>query len=354
MRPRVQVLVPADSNQHNEHQNSHHNRYSYLHTPAELHAPTFPQQNHSQRSLSVPVNAAEPPVPPPLEHRAYTHPQPQPQPHTHTHTRTRTRTEAQPNPRPFSYMPSVMHHEPRSEKASLHAHTQSAPPLSEHPAHSAPYADSVENTTNNAQSQARVSQLPQQSADHTLQLSPSRDQFHQPQNSVTLSPTHSQFPQHLQQPSAALSPTYSHSAQQPPSAALSSTRDQFPQKPPTAAQEQARREKELAIVPDSNPLEPLGSPVPQTPRSPAPAYNRTMALPDHNGLNHLPGQVMHPNQRLTGDTWNYGLGDYKQGFWQQYNIPGLVVNMQYQAAFRPIAFERHAVHAAHSSKTSGR
>ncbi|OAX77811.1 hypothetical protein ACJ72_07886, partial [Emergomyces africanus] len=179
MRPQVQVLIADNSNY--EHQNAH-NRYSYLDTPAELHAPTFPQQNQPQRHLSLPVNVAEQrPPPPPPDHYVRTH-------------------------HPLSNVPSIMHHDAPEKPMSSHAHTQSAPPLSEHPAQFAPYADDhLENTTNfNARLDSKASPFPQP----------------------------------------------------PPSIAFSPSHDQFANKPPSAAQEQERRrEKDLVIVPDNNPLE---------------------------------------------------------------------------------------------------
>ncbi|EEH09915.1 DUF614 domain-containing protein [Histoplasma capsulatum G186AR] len=227
MRPQVQVLI-EDNNY--EPQNAR-NRYSYLNTPAELHAPTFPQQNKQQRHPSLPANAAEPPPPPPLDH--YSH------------------------PRPSSYMPTIMHQDASEKSMSLHHHPQNAPPLSEHPAQFAPYADSpTENTTN---------------APHDSKLSP--------------------FPQ------------------SPPRIAIPPSHDQFANKAPSAAQEQERREKILAIVPDSNPLESHTPPTKYKPQAIKPAYMTPITIPDTHHLSHFPGQVAHPNQRLQGDTWNHGLCD---------------------------------------------
>ncbi|QSS55159.1 DUF614 domain-containing protein [Histoplasma capsulatum var. duboisii H88] len=227
MRPQVQVLI-EDNNY--EPQNAR-NRYSYLNTPAELHAPTFPQQNKQQRHPSLPANAAEPPPPPPLDH--YSH------------------------PRPSSSMPTIMHQDASEKSMSLHHHPQNAPPLSEHPAQFAPYADSpTENTTN---------------APHDSKLSP--------------------FPQ------------------SPPRIAIPPSHDQFANKAPSAAQEQERREKILAIVPDSNPLESHTPPTKYKPQAIKPAYMTPITIPDTHHLSHFPGQVAHPNQRLQGDTWNHGLCD---------------------------------------------
>ncbi|PGH31165.1 hypothetical protein GX50_06044 [[Emmonsia] crescens] len=229
MRPQVQLII-ADSNY--EHQNAH-NRYSYLNTPAELHGPTFPQQNPPQRHPSPPVNVAEePPPPPPLDHYAHT--------------------------RPFSHMPSIMHHDAPEKSASLHAHTQSAPPLSEHPAQFAPYADNNTGNPTDFQRDSKVSPFPQP----------------------------------------------------PPRIAIPPSHNQFANKPSSAAQEQERREKDLAIVPDNNPLESLTSPTKYRPHSIKPAYNMTpITIPDNHRLSHFPGQVAHPNQLFKGDTWNHGLGD---------------------------------------------
>ncbi|OJD13153.1 hypothetical protein AJ78_06356 [Emergomyces pasteurianus Ep9510] len=232
MRPQVQVLIADNSY---EHQNTH-NRYSYLDTPAEFHAPTFPQLNQPQRHLSLPVNSAEQrPPPPPPDHFVHSH--------------------------PLSYVPSIMHHDAPEKSASLHAHTQNAPPLSEHPAQFAPYADDqTENAVNF----------------HARRLDSKAPPFPQPPPSIAISPSH----------------------------------DQFSNKPPSAAQEQDRREKDLAIVPDNNPLESHISSPKYKPHSVKPAFNKTpITIPDNHRFSHFPGQVAHPNQRLKGDTWNHGLAD---------------------------------------------
>ncbi|EEH22832.2 hypothetical protein PABG_05043 [Paracoccidioides brasiliensis Pb03] len=229
MRPRVQVII--SNNNDYEHHNTH-DRYSYLHTPAELHAPTFPKQNPSQRIPSVPANAAEPPFPTPLDHR--------------THSR------------PFSYIPSVMHHDILEKPTSSHPHTQSAPPLSEHPAHFAPYADNIENATPNVQSQPRISPFPQP----------------------------------------------------PPNVVLFPTRGQFLIKSPSAAHEQEGRENEFIIGPDNNPLESHTTSPAYNPRSITPAFRvGHITIPNNHDLGHVTGHVTHPNQGLRGDTWVHGLCD---------------------------------------------
>ncbi|PGH03569.1 hypothetical protein GX51_03995 [Blastomyces parvus] len=230
MRPQVQVLT-ADNNY--DPQNAR-NRYSYLNTPAEFHAPTFPPQDQQQRHPSLPVNAADPPPPPPpLDHYA--------------HTRSSS-----------NIMPTIMHHDVPEKAASLHTHTQSAPPLSEHPAQFAPYADNNAETTTNAHRDSKVAPFPQS----------------------------------------------------PPSIAVLPSHDQFANKPLAAVQEQERREKDITIVPDTNPLESHTSFTQSRPKSLKPAYPTTpITIPDTYHLSHFPGQVAHPTQRLQGDTWNYGLCD---------------------------------------------
>ncbi|EQL37809.1 hypothetical protein RJZ56_004775 [Blastomyces dermatitidis] len=229
MRPQVQVLI-ADNNNY-EPQNAR-NRYSYLNTPAEFHAPTFPPQDQQQRHPSLPVNAADQPLPPPLDHYAHT--------------------------RSSSNMPTIVHHDVPEKSASLHAHTQTAPPLSEHPAQFAPYADSNPEHTTIAPRDSKVAPFPQP----------------------------------------------------PPSIAVLPSHDQFANKPLSAAQEQERREKDMAILPDTNPLESHTSFTKPGPKSIKPSYPMTpITIPDTYDLSHFPGQVPHPTQRLKGDTWNYGLCD---------------------------------------------
>ncbi|KAK2789428.1 hypothetical protein FQN51_002710 [Onygenales sp. PD_10] len=233
---RVQTQgLGAGNNSNNDHQNYQDNRYSYLKTPAELHGPTFSAHNQPHTQPPPPSAAVESTIPQATYHH-----------------------------HPALYAPQAMHQEvpPPEKSPAFLPQTAAIPPLSEHPAQFAPYADSAEHTAD-PQNPRRASQ-------------PQLSQLPQPPPNVPVSPA----------------PTHP------------------PEKHYTAAQEQERREKDLAIVPDNNPLESHKTSASYRPPSVAPMYSSGRASITANySMNHFPGQVPHLQQQLKGDTWNHGLCD---------------------------------------------
>jgi Cys-rich protein (TIGR01571 family) len=92
-----------------------------------------------------------------------------------------------------------------------------------------------------------------------------------------------------------------------PIPSLPASPGQLPVKHDPAAEAQERREKDLSIVPDDNPL------ATPTFTSSFGAKSPTRAPGTLNSVNvtgnHMPGQVLHPNQELRGGTWTNGLCD---------------------------------------------
>ncbi|EFW19552.1 conserved hypothetical protein [Coccidioides posadasii str. Silveira] len=208
-------------------------RYSYLNTPAEYQVPTFPPRNPDK-----PDNA----VGPPIQSDRVSSPGPQ-------------------NPYAFSYTVTGANSPPPQTTAHTVPYIQpqmnpTPPPLSEHPARFAPYADSPTSPT-------RQTQQPQQ---------PQQLQYHSP-SPASPGPIP---PKQMLQP------------------------DMQQQRPP---------QKEYSVAPDSNPLAPPDPGLTPKPSSISAAGSQLGTRTTARDLNHAPGQVLHPRQEVRGGTWSYALCD---------------------------------------------
>ncbi|EAS28177.1 uncharacterized protein CIMG_09381 [Coccidioides immitis RS] len=208
-------------------------RYSYLNTPAEYQAPTFPPRNPEK-----PDNA----VGPPIQSDRVSSPGPQ-------------------NPYAFSYTVTGAISPPPQTTAHTVPYIQpqmnpTPPPLSEHPARFAPYADSPTSPT-------RQTQQPEQ---------PQRLQYYSP-SPASPGPIP---PKQMLQP------------------------DMQQQRPP---------QKEYSVAPDSNPLAPPDPALTPKPSSISAAGSQLGTRTTARDLNHAPGQVLHPRQEVRGGTWSYALCD---------------------------------------------
>ncbi|EEP80090.1 conserved hypothetical protein [Uncinocarpus reesii 1704] len=204
-------LQPVNSNA------ARHKRYSYLPTPSEYQAPTFPPRNNEKPEEATKASALDDSV-------------------------------SSPGPRsppPFSY--NVNNAPTQTPSPYRQPHIASPPPpLSEHPAQYAPYADRPA------------------------------------------------FPQQQTQPIRYQSP--------PPAPPGSLPPKQFPDV-------RSHRPKEYTVAPDSNPLQPPPSLSAPKPSSLSGGQSQLGTRITSHELNHAPGQVVHPRQEIKGGTWSYGLCD---------------------------------------------
>ncbi|WEW61130.1 hypothetical protein PRK78_006620 [Emydomyces testavorans] len=198
--------------------------YSYLQTPAEYQAPTFPPRNCEKASDVV----ANP-------------------------TPDRSISSRPQDPPPFSHTAPFVNNPPLQTTSHMAASVQSQmnpspPPLSEHPAQFAPYADPP-----------------------------------------TPPDQHTQPPQFQNPPPASPGP--------------------LPRKQDHTADVRQPTPKKYTVAPDSNPLAPP-DPV-STPKPSSLSGNRSQLgtrITPHE-LHHVPGQVLHPRQEVRGGTWSHALCD---------------------------------------------
>lgn len=213
--------------------------YSYLPTPIEAQTAVFPSRNDGDRGITSSHQQHEPDI-------------------EESEPQSPTRN------RPLSYMPSVNHGAGPQSPDRVQTPTESQmipipPPISQHPAQFAPYAD--------------------------YNPDPIYQQPSPPQQNV-------QVPEY--QPPYSMSPPVSPGP--------------LPAKHPMTPEPQNRRDTRFEIEPDYNPL---------TTQSPAPAYDpnpTSKGVPTstplvHDRMSHTPGQVMHPQQELKGGTWKHSLCD---------------------------------------------
>ncbi|EZF32045.1 hypothetical protein H109_00119 [Trichophyton interdigitale MR816] len=251
--------------------------YSYLHTPVALQGPTFsPPDNPSHTAPSEQTNQQS-------------HSQPN-QPGNH---------------RPFSYvspdadkivdesLSTVSNNRNDADYVNnLYTHV-SPPPLSEHPAQFAPFADSTTPPPNPRQIHQAQEQEYHQQQQSRQQEQYQREQEYQHQQHFL------QQHQQLQQQQHGVVPHSPMAVPQSPGP--------LPVKQNLEAEARERQAEEAAIVPDSNPL---------APQSPAPTYASHSGPQRMNGRSisavpdiqcHTPGQAFHPLQSVKGGSWMNGL-----------------------------------------------
>ncbi|OAL70492.1 hypothetical protein A7D00_5458 [Trichophyton violaceum] len=252
--------------------------YSYLHTPVALQGPTF----------SSPDNPR----------------------HTAPSEQTNQQSHSQPNQpgnhRPFSYVSpdgdkivdesisTVSNNRNDADYVNnIYTHV-SPPPLSEHPAQFAPFADSTTPPPNQRQiHQVQEQKYLQQQQPRQQEEQHQREQEYQHQQHFL------QQHQHLQEQQHGVVP---HSPM-----AVPKSPGPLPVKQNPEAEARERQAEEAAIVPDSNPL---------APQSPAPTYASHSGPQRMNGRSisavpdiqcHAPGQAFHPQQSVKGGSWTNGL-----------------------------------------------
>ncbi|KAL1952848.1 hypothetical protein VTO42DRAFT_4104 [Malbranchea cinnamomea] len=245
------------------HDNPETHRYSYLPTPVEYQAP------FSSSRPQPPLNPIADPAPTTTDSLS-----------SPSHLR-RHHHHVDGSPPSSSATPVVEEPSPSPQTAttprapipsSFQPDPNNPPPLSEHPANFAPYADASEPMRSGAQA-----------APH-----PAPPPFRPPRQIVTPTP-----------PPALQTHTTTTTTTTTTGPATTNT-----PRPSTAEVQQLRREKEWGVVPDDNPLSPTTTQAAQgrLGRSHIAAYQ---------SKSHLPGQIMHPNQQVKGGTWSHGLCDCK-------------------------------------------
>ncbi|KAK2839147.1 hypothetical protein FQN49_006429 [Arthroderma sp. PD_2] len=271
--PQYNVHPHQQQHQQQQHhlQEPERRPYSYLHTPVALQGPTFPAAELSSQTAPAEQTTNQ-----------QSHSQPS-QPGSH---------------RPFSYVSPDADREGDESLSTvsnnrndvdyvnnLYGHV-SPPPLSEHPAQFAPFAD---NTTPPPQP-------------HQLQHSQEQEYHHQQEQEQEYQRQQQYLQQHqqLQQQQHGVVP---HSPM-----AVPLSPGPLPVKHNIEAEARERQAEEAAIVPDSNPL---------APQSPAPTYASHSSPPQRistRGISavpdipcHTPGQSFHHQQGVKGGSWTNGL-----------------------------------------------